>query len=497
MDGLSRDLCWLLDNSNDHNILIYAGEVPNTTAFKAHTNILRARSLYFRAVFSSKHLSFNSKRDTKGSAMTEWYQPNISPEIFQIMLSGQLDLDGKNVERILEYLKAADVLWLHQLLDSIQTHLIKNHSFWLKKNFVEVFQLLHHHPTTFKKLHQYSQVILSIDSKSLFDSPHFLTLTEEMLISLLQKDYLQVEESFLWSKVIEWGIAQNNLDLNVSSWGSTDFSNLRLTLSKFISLIKFENMSYEDFNEKVQPYKPIFPIDFYENIKQYHMNMFQQSFLTPSRPFSSSSQQTSNSLISPPTPRTLNSIPSSPTSKTFNSIPSPPTQNNFNSIPSSPTLNTLNTLPSPTNQTSFSYPSVYYNSSMALQSNTPSTYQNDNSTESIKQFSIPKSKISLLSRSNLALLSGWIDGLDLSSPDDASYAVDNVPYKFKLLIRGSQHGFNDKIFHKRCDNKGPTIIVIKLRGVEGVTIGGYNPSKWQSPWIKKFEKCHHSFIFSL
>ncbi|CAG8586186.1 2152_t:CDS:1 [Acaulospora colombiana] len=94
-------------------------------------------------------------------------------------------------------------------------------------------------------------------------------------------------------------------------------------------------------------------------------------------------------------------------------------------------------------------------------------------------------------------MSGWIDGRDLSSPEDVSYSVTSVPYKFKLLYRGSRHGFNDKMFHKRCDNKGPTITVIKLEGLEGVVIGGYNPLNWQSPWIRKFEECHHSFVFSI
>ncbi|CAG8588307.1 5502_t:CDS:1 [Dentiscutata heterogama] len=86
IDYLSQDLCWLLDESNDHNILIYAGEVPNTKTFKAHINILRARSLYFRAVLSSKILSSNFKKDQNDSFMTEWYQPNITPETFEVLL---------------------------------------------------------------------------------------------------------------------------------------------------------------------------------------------------------------------------------------------------------------------------------------------------------------------------------------------------------------------------------------------------------------------------
>ncbi|CAG8742148.1 27534_t:CDS:2 [Dentiscutata erythropus] len=265
IDYLSQDLCWLLDESNDHNILIYAGEVPNTKTFKAHINILRARSLYFRAVLSSKLLSSNFKKDPNNSFITEWYQPNISPETFEVLLryiySGSLNIDESNIEKTLDYLIAADILWLHQLLEFLQTYLIKNHSAWIKANFVKVYHLMHLHPTTFKKLQQFCKVILSTDSKILFDSPHFTSFTEEAFISLLKKDYLKVDESFLWSKIIEWGIAQNQQLLNpdVSSWSVNDFSYLRITLSKFLPLVKFEDMYFEDFIEKVRPYKVLFP----------------------------------------------------------------------------------------------------------------------------------------------------------------------------------------------------------------------------------------------
>ncbi|EXX76962.1 uncharacterized protein OCT59_020009 [Rhizophagus irregularis] len=65
-------------------------------------------------------------------------------------------------------------------------------------------------------------------------------------------------------------------------------------------------------------------------------------------------------------------------------------------------------------------------------------------------------------------------------------------YNFKLLIRGSQNGFNYKTFHESCDNKGPTITIAKIKGSDEF-IGGYNPNNWGSSnnWTKK------SFIFSL
>ncbi|RIA90992.1 hypothetical protein C1645_822662 [Glomus cerebriforme] len=36
-------------------------------------------------------------------------------------------------------------------------------------------------------------------------------------------------------------------------------------------------------------------------------------------------------------------------------------------------------------------------------------------------------------------------------------------YKFKLLVRGSENGFDCKSFHKYCDNKGPTITIAKVK----------------------------------
>ena len=34
-------------------------------------------------------------------------------------------------------------------------------------------------------------------------------------------------------------------------------------------------------------------------------------------------------------------------------------------------------------------------------------------------------------------------------------------------------GFTE-VFHKMCDNKGPTIIIMRLKG-EALILGGYNP----------------------
>ena len=52
-------------------------------------------------------------------------------------------------------------------------------------------------------------------------------------------------------------------------------------------------------------------------------------------------------------------------------------------------------------------------------------------------------------------------------------------YKLKLLYRSSEHGYTGKSFHEYCDNKKPTLIVIKSSG--GWLFGGYTTQSW-SGW---------------
>ncbi len=49
-------------------------------------------------------------------------------------------------------------------------------------------------------------------------------------------------------------------------------------------------------------------------------------------------------------------------------------------------------------------------------------------------------------------------------------------YKWKLLYRASEHEYTAKSFHEYCDNKGPTLIVIKSS--EGWIFGGYTTESW-------------------
>ncbi len=76
---LSQNYIEILDDDEYFDITIEVGEDPNVKIFRAHMIILCYRSPYLRRTFAS------NKKNNDG-ALTHVKLPNISPEIFQIIL---------------------------------------------------------------------------------------------------------------------------------------------------------------------------------------------------------------------------------------------------------------------------------------------------------------------------------------------------------------------------------------------------------------------------
>jgi hypothetical protein len=72
--------------------------------------------------------------------------------------------------------------------------------------------------------------------------------------------------------------------------------------------------------------------------------------------------------------------------------------------------------------------------------------------------------------------------------------ADWIPNRnFSLLYKATRDGFEPRSFHNTCDNKGPTIAIIKTE--EGYLCGGYSPLPWtsQEGWSTHFGH----FLFTL
>ena len=74
----SQNYIELLEDDEYYDITIEVGEDPNVKIFRAHMNILCYRSPYLRRALASKK--------NKDGVLAHIKLPNVSPEIFQIVL---------------------------------------------------------------------------------------------------------------------------------------------------------------------------------------------------------------------------------------------------------------------------------------------------------------------------------------------------------------------------------------------------------------------------
>ncbi|CAG8541397.1 9307_t:CDS:2 [Acaulospora morrowiae] len=95
----------------------------------------------------------------------------------------------------------------------------------------------------------------------------------------------------------------------------------------------------------------------------------------------------------------------------------------------------------------------------------------------------------LLKYSDIRQIDSWING-----NDTAQTSLVPITHKYNLICRGSRDGFTADNFHRICDDKGPTVIVIKTNKNDQI-IGGYSLASWHSRG--RSESGVGCFIFSL
>ncbi|RGB39416.1 hypothetical protein C1646_740112 [Rhizophagus diaphanus] len=308
--GLINDMYWLLKESNNHDAVINIGEAPNVKSFKAHTSILSARSLYFRAILSN---GYSNKRNS----LIEITQSNIQPEVFEIILkflyTGKISLKNeKDVKYLFDYIIAAEKLWLYQLIQYIENYMIYQLTDWLKSNFVYVLIKTHSNSSSFRLLHEFVNDMLRNHSYLLFDSNHFNIIPENILVQLLQhRRFKDITEEKIWNTVLNWGINQNIdlLDKDIRNWTPLDYSKLQTSLQRCVPLIRFTNIPPKIFYDLVEPYKEILTPGLYQKIMQNTMFITYNRLMLRSLPLQS--------------PLSSKSSTTSQKRDSFSSIPSP------------------------------------------------------------------------------------------------------------------------------------------------------------------------------
>ncbi|CAG8515159.1 652_t:CDS:2 [Ambispora gerdemannii] len=266
---LSRDFTRLLDTACDHDVEIQVGEKDDVQTYKAHSLILRARSAYFATALSNEW----ARTEDNNNSILSFKKPNISPFVFGVILryiyGGMIYLTKYNGAEVLDLLIAADELGLTDLFDHIQNHLINEKADWIREHFALAHRIAYQH-NSFWKLQQFIQMIREKHPEVVFKAVDFTALEEDMLVSLLSRDDLAIDEVDLWARIMDWGLAQMPpFTFDISQWRQNEFAALEKLLHKLIPHIRFFHFSSEDFDERVVPFKTVLPRRLYRDVCNY------------------------------------------------------------------------------------------------------------------------------------------------------------------------------------------------------------------------------------
>ena len=149
---------------------------------------------------------------------------------------------------MLEILIAAGELDIESLYEYTMNYFIEKHEDYIKENPVKILQLIYSNEK-FKELKNIYLEKFCIYSEKLFQTNEFESLEKPILLEILKRDDFSVDEIVIWENILKWGLAKhpeiNNI--NVEDWLSQNFVDLGNTLKKFLSLIRFQDISKKEF----------------------------------------------------------------------------------------------------------------------------------------------------------------------------------------------------------------------------------------------------------
>ncbi|RIB25967.1 hypothetical protein C2G38_368105 [Gigaspora rosea] len=270
-ETLIQDFIKFFEEDNNYDLEIKVGEEPNIKIFRGHSQIFIARSSYFKSAFTREWVK-------KTNGIINFEKPNISPEIFEIIIryiyTGIIQFENSRPDILIELLIAFDELniAIDYVMDDIQEYLLRVGFQWIRENFVYVYKIGLQHDR-FKKLNAHIDDIIQYEPEVLLESQDFIELEESELLPILKRDDFSVkDEAQIWDRIIQWGCAKQNptLSTDPSKWSEENIESMRSTLKNFIPLVRFFTLNSDKFHKHVRPYEKILG-DVYEQVLQYHL----------------------------------------------------------------------------------------------------------------------------------------------------------------------------------------------------------------------------------
>jgi hypothetical protein len=176
-------------------------------------------------------------------------------------------------EDIFRLLIASDELLLEELVKFLQEYLIEQRQNWVHKNFIFVLNTIYNLANC-EIIRDHCFETICFDPELLITSDNFPKLDKDILYDLLEREDLLIKEVVAWNHLIKWGIEQTsglaNEKCDINKLNNKYYEELREILDSFIPLIRFVDITSDDFNDKIKPYRNIIPNQIYEEIEEFY-----------------------------------------------------------------------------------------------------------------------------------------------------------------------------------------------------------------------------------
>src|SRR6266511_1981818 len=200
------------------------------------------------------------------------------------MYNGVVNVNNLDASEILELLEACDELNFNELVEDLRNHLLIQHKEWIQQNLIYFYKFSSKHHQTFNLFQDYCNELIDDKPETLLNSGDMVSIEKPMLITILKKDYLEIDEIDIWDHVVQWGIGQNKeLRKDISEWNEKDFKILKDILKDIIPLVRFNEIKSKDFSRKIKPYRKAFNENIYEEILDCYLDNEWQTKLLPQK----------------------------------------------------------------------------------------------------------------------------------------------------------------------------------------------------------------------
>ncbi|GBB89320.1 hypothetical protein RclHR1_00160036 [Rhizophagus clarus] len=152
------------------------------------------------------------------------------------------------------------------LSECIQRFLIEDENKSSQYDHIELLKMVFQHGTFIILENHCLKTICQIPN-ILFGTDKILLLPAQILALLLKQDDLVLDEIEIWNNLIRWA----TVNKDPSKWTNDELNLMEKTLSRFIPLIRFHNISSEEYYVKVLPYNDLLPENLKNEILKFYL----------------------------------------------------------------------------------------------------------------------------------------------------------------------------------------------------------------------------------